>query len=269
LASIDALGQYQDSGFKVDDASAPSATVLYTSLKVADKADKVLPGVVGDLASIDALGQYQDSGFKVDDASAPSATVLYTSLKAADKADKVLPGVVGDLASIDALGQYQDSGFKVDDASAPSATVLYSSLKLSTKVYLRASFNATAFADSTFNTIMPATISIDPESTWSGTFFVAPRNGRYIAMGVVRVVNGVANADSWYSLRILSPLGNTVVRLSEAIATVGVINDAFYVQACDTVLLNAGEQVSFAFSNKTGFTKTVDPTYSILTISEL
>jgi hypothetical protein len=214
------------------------------------------------------LGQYQDSGFKVDDASAPSATVLYTSLKSADKADKVLPGVVDDLASIDALGQYQDSGFKVDDASAPSATVLYTSLKLSTKVYLRASFDATAFADSTFNTIMPATISIDPESTWSGTQFVAPRNGRYIVMAVVRVVDGSVNADSWYSLGIVSPLGSTVVRLSEATATIGVVNDAFYVQACDTVLLNAGQQISFTFSNVTGFTKTVDPTLSILTISE-
>jgi hypothetical protein len=85
LVKLDSDGQCIDSGFKVDDASAPSASVLYTSQKVntgmSTKADKVLPGVVGDLASIDALGQYQDSGFLINDAASPSINVLYTSAR--------------------------------------------------------------------------------------------------------------------------------------------------------------------------------------------
>ena len=114
----------------MDDAAAAAADVLYSSLKVDAKADKVLPTAAGDLASIDAAGQYQDSGYKVDDAAAAAADVLYSSLKVDAKADKVLPTAAGDLASIDAAGQYQDSGYKVDDAGSSDATVLWSSLKI-------------------------------------------------------------------------------------------------------------------------------------------
>ena len=85
LAKIDVAGQYQDSGLKVNDASAPSSGVLYTSQKVAGlnaiKADLKIPAAAGNLAKIDAAGQYQDSGLKVDDASAPSSGVLYTSVR--------------------------------------------------------------------------------------------------------------------------------------------------------------------------------------------
>ena len=139
LASIDALGQFSDSSFKVDDEAAPSVSVLYSSNKssslLSGKADLSVPAVAGNLASIDALGQFSDSSFKVDDAAAPSATIVYSSNKSSSlmsgKADLSVPTVAGNLASIDALGQFNDSSFKVDDAVAPSVSVLYSSTKSS------------------------------------------------------------------------------------------------------------------------------------------
>ena len=69
----------------IDDAAAPSSSVLYTAEKVsdlnADKADLKVPATAGSLAQIDAAGQYQDSGLKVNDAAAPSSNVLYTSVR--------------------------------------------------------------------------------------------------------------------------------------------------------------------------------------------
>ena len=154
LASIDALGQFSDSSFKVNDAVAPSATVLYSSTKASTllsaKADLSVPAAAGNLASIDALGQFEDSSFKVDDAVAPSATILYSSTKASTllsaKADLSVPAAAGNLASIDALGQFEDSTFKVDDAVAPSATVLYSSDKASTLLSAKADLSVPAAA---------------------------------------------------------------------------------------------------------------------------
>jgi flagellar basal body rod protein FlgC len=85
LANIDALGQYQDSTYKVDDVAVAAATVLYSSLKLdgelATKADLSVPAAAGNLANIDALGQYGDSTYKVDDVAVAAATVLYSSLK--------------------------------------------------------------------------------------------------------------------------------------------------------------------------------------------
>jgi hypothetical protein len=154
LASIDALGQFGDSSFKVDDAVAPSVSVLYSSTKastlLSEKADLSVPAAAGNLASIDALGQFGDSSFKVDDAVAPSASVLYSSDKAStllsEKADLSVPAAAGNLASIDALGQFGDSSFKVDDAVAPSASVLYSSDKASTLLSAKADLSVPAAA---------------------------------------------------------------------------------------------------------------------------
>ena len=85
LVIIDVQGQYEASGYTVNDSAAPSANVLYSSQKVDTeldtKADLSVPAAAGNLASIDAAGQYQDSGLKLDDSAAPSANVLYSSLK--------------------------------------------------------------------------------------------------------------------------------------------------------------------------------------------
>ena len=85
VAIIDASGQYQDSGSRINDASPPSPSVVYTSNKtnslLADKADKIVPVAAGNLAKIDSSGQYQDSGYTVNDSAAPAANILYSSLK--------------------------------------------------------------------------------------------------------------------------------------------------------------------------------------------
>ena len=138
LAALDATGQTTDSGVKIDDTSAASATVLWTSNKIDtelnSKQDLVSAAVAGDLAALDATGQTTDSGVKIDDASAASATILWTSDKIdtelSSKQDLVSTAVAGDLAALDATGQTTDSGVKIDDASAASATVLWTSTKL-------------------------------------------------------------------------------------------------------------------------------------------
>jgi hypothetical protein len=154
LASIDALGQFEDSTFKGDDAVAPSVSVLYSSDKtstlLSGKADLSVPAAAGNLASIDALGQFEDSTFKVDDAVAPSVSVLYSSDKTSTllgaKADLSVPAAAGNLASIDALGQFEDSLFKVNDVGAPSVSVLYSSDKTSTLLNGKADLHIPAVA---------------------------------------------------------------------------------------------------------------------------
>jgi hypothetical protein len=116
VAKINSNGQFEGAGVEIDDAAAPSSSVLYTADKVsgllADKADLKVPATAGSLAQIDAAGQYQDSGLKVNDASAPSSNVLFTSQKVAGlnaiKADLKVPAAAGSLARIDAAGQYQD-----------------------------------------------------------------------------------------------------------------------------------------------------------------
>ena len=105
LANIDALGQYADSTYKVDDVAVPAATVLYSSLKLdgelATKADLSVPAAAGNLANIDALGQYADSTYKVDDVAVPAATVLYSSLKLLTKSyvQGTFSGTVADASS--------------------------------------------------------------------------------------------------------------------------------------------------------------------------
>jgi len=86
LTVINKNGQYEDSGYVVDDAAPASTSVLYTSEKAAtvvgNKADKIVPAANNNLAKIDLQGQYQDSGVKIDDAAPPSSSVLYTSNRA-------------------------------------------------------------------------------------------------------------------------------------------------------------------------------------------
>jgi len=153
VAGIDLIGQYQDSGFIINDSLPAAADVLWSSLKVgscATKANLVVPLVAESLAKIDATGQYQDSTLIVDDSVAPSTSVLYTSSKTdslvANKADLSVPATAGNLAKIDALGQYQDSTLIVDDSVAPSTSVLYTSSKTDSLVATKADLSVPATA---------------------------------------------------------------------------------------------------------------------------
>jgi hypothetical protein len=98
LASIDALGQYQDSGFLVNDLANPDPNILWSSNIISQKADLSVPVIVNNIANIDALGQYKDSSYRVDDSAVASASVLWTSLKINSSSTKL--NVFGNFNSI-------------------------------------------------------------------------------------------------------------------------------------------------------------------------
>jgi hypothetical protein len=274
IVSSDDRGQVKESGYVISDTQMTDLThVIRTAAgldaALAGKMNLVSPSTAGDIPQLDATGQAVDLGLRVDDTAAPASNILYSSQKLDSQYMQLVPAALSaDVATYGAGGQVVDSGYKLDDTAAPAANILYSSLKLLTKVYLRASFDATVVAiNATVN--LPATVSIDPEATWSGLFFTAPRDGRYIVTAEMRVVDGQINGDRWYQLSIISPLGQRLNRIVFGAANAGTgDNDSLWVNDTDVVQLTAGQQVSFQFTNATGFVKTVDPAFSGFTISE-
>jgi hypothetical protein len=228
-----------------------------------------------DIISSDNRGQVFESGYSLSDTATTgldkvvrSAAFIEAGLDG--KMDLVPSAVPPNVAIFDAQGQVIDSGYKLDDTAPPAANVLYSSLKLTTKVYLRGSFSASVAPDGSAGFVLPGVSIIDPEATWSGTTFTAPRVGRYLCHAVVRLFNGQALADGWHQLEIQSPLGIFTDRVVFPSANSGVgTNDSLMLQFVDTVYLTAGQQVLFAYTQSTGFPKTVDPSKSIFVVTEL
>lgn len=227
-----------------------------------------------DIISSDSRGQVKESGYSLSDTATTglnkvvrSAAFFQTGIDG--KMNLVPTAVSPDVAIFDGQGQVVDSGFKLDDSAPPAANVLYSSLKLTKKVYLRGTFSASVIPHATGGFILPGVSTIDPEGTWSGTTFTAPRTGRYLCHAVLRVLNGQTAADSYHQLEIASPYGIFTNRVVFPSANLGTgSNDSLFIQFVDTVLLNAGQQVFFAYSQFTGFSKTVD-SISVFVITEL
>ena len=89
-------GQVQDTGLTVDDAAAPSPTVIWSSKKTTDlanqliaqqtstsdnKMDKPTSATAKNVAIFDGKGGVVDGGYSIDDAAPASATVIWTSKK--------------------------------------------------------------------------------------------------------------------------------------------------------------------------------------------
>lgn len=278
VAKINSNGQFEGAGVVIDDAAAPSSSVLYTAEKVtglsAEKADLKVPAAAGSLAQIDATGQYQDSGLKVDDAAAPSSSVLFTSQKVAGlnaiKADLKIPAAAGSLARIDAAGQYQDSGLKVDDASAASSSVLYTSAR--PKVFMFVSLNNIALP-LTSGIPLTGVAGYDPFSIWNGSSkAIVPRTGYYAITAVVRVgPTAQAGADRWIQLEAFADtrfLTSNRFTTGSAITGAG-DNDSIFLHISIVDLLTQGDQVGLFITNAIGLAKQVNTTMSQFKIAEL
>ena len=134
LAAFDGLGQVRDSFVGVDDKKYPSASVLWTSLKIdqlAGQKQSLVPTAnSGNLASFDQTGQVQDSGLLFSDDSGASPNVVWSSDKIT-KTMTAIPTFGGNLASLDLAGKITDSTKRIDDTSVPSSDVLWTSRKMS------------------------------------------------------------------------------------------------------------------------------------------
>jgi hypothetical protein len=138
VATFDSNGQVLDSGFLVDDGSAPSSSVLWSSTKTKsalNNKQNLVSGVVnGNLASFDANGQVLDSLYAVKDDVSASSSVLWSSAKTEStlgKKQNLVPSAIfGNLASFDATGQVVDSGSVFSDSLPAANNVVWSSQKI-------------------------------------------------------------------------------------------------------------------------------------------
>jgi hypothetical protein len=208
-----------------------------------------------DIVSSDDRGRIFSSPYVISDTQSSDLThVLRTAdfiqTIQDDKMDKVPTALQHNVAIFDSAGQVIDSG---------------SSIK---KCYVRAKFDAIPIPLGILT--LTATAVLDDELTWDGTYFTAPRKGRYLVNAVLRMFDAQIGADRWYELQIKSPFGSCRNRIVFSAANAGVgDDDSLWVSVSDSVQLESGEQIFFVITNATSFDKVADSDLSLLTVSEL
>ena len=163
LATLDTLGQLNDSGYQINDSVMDTATLWSSSktqAQIEGKLSRVTPFTSGNIAVFDATGQLMDGQTSLtalttsfDQKMATGAVhpvvpakpmtlsmwdakgqQLDTGITASDVMTRSVPTVAGSLAMLDGQGQVKDAGYVMDDASAAATNVLWSSAKLQTSM---------------------------------------------------------------------------------------------------------------------------------------